>query len=129
MGALVVKGASLGCTFGTAPGTLKGTAQSMVMAEGKPAASIQDIGPNVQITGFGMCQSLLNPQVAAATAAAMGVLTPQPCMPVPAGTWIPVKPGILVANVPCLCSDSQLLCTCGMGMISVKVPGQTKVIV
>lgn len=129
MGVLVVKGAVLACTFGAAPGMLKGTSQMKCLADGKPAATIQDIGANVHIAPFGMCSSLANPQVASATAAALGVLTPQPCMPVSAGTWIPVKPGVLTGGVPCLCSDSQLICANGMGIITVKSPGQTKVLV
>ncbi len=38
--------------------------------------------PFVSIMPFAMCTSPANPTVAAATAAAMGVLTPMPCIPV-----------------------------------------------
>ncbi len=96
--------------------------------EGKPAATIQDAQP-ANITPFGMCTSLLNPQVAAATAAAMGVLTPQPCMLVPAGTWTPMKPGVLLGGQPCLTRDSTLMCSNGGGMISITVPGQMKAVI
>ena len=129
MGAVVVQGAVLACTFGTAPGTLIGTSQSICMAGGKPVATIQDVGAYVHIAPFGMCTSMANPQVAAATAAALGVLAPQPCMLAAAGTWILVKPGILTGGIPCLCSESQLFCGKGMGMISIKSPGQMKVLV
>ena len=84
MAEIVVAGASAVCSFGTAPGTICGGSQTACMAGGKPAAIIQDAQPS-SITPFGMCTSLANPQVAAATAAAMGVLTPQPCVLVPAG--------------------------------------------
>ena len=72
-----------------------------------------------------MCSSLANPQVAAATAAALGVLTPQPCMPVPAGTWIPTKPKILIGGKPCLTQDCKMMCAYA-GQISITTPGQMK---
>lgn len=128
MGVLVVKGAVLACSFGSAPGSLKMTSQVTCMAGGNPAATIKDVAANVNITPFGMCSSLANPQVASATAAAMGALTPQPCMPVAMGTWIPVNPGLLAGGVPCLTSDSQMICANGMGVIHIQSPGQTKVL-
>lgn len=127
MGMLVTQGAQLSCPFGTAPGTLSGTSQTACLAGGRPAAAIQDAAAYVHITPFGMCTSLLNPQVAAATAAALGALTPQPCMPA-AGAWMPVSPNILIGMTPCLSSDSKLVCLNGMGVISVTSPGQTNVI-
>ena len=127
MAELVVTGASAVCSFGTAPGTISATSQAACLAEGKPAATIQDAQP-ANMTPFGMCTSLLNPQVAAATAAAMGVLTPQPCMLVPAGTWTPMKPGVLLGGQPCLTRDSTLMCSNGGGMISITVPGQMKAV-
>lgn len=129
MGMMVVQGASLACMFGTAPGSLCGTSQMTCMAQNRPAAGIQDTGTGVHITPFGMCTSLANPQVAAATAAALGALTPQPCIPAAAGTWLPANPRVLLGTAPCLTSDSQLMCANGMGMIRVVSPGQTKVIV
>ena len=125
MAELVVTGASAACPFGTAPGTVTVTSQAVCLAEGKPVATIQDAQPS-NITPFGMCTSLANPQVAAATAAAMGVLTPQPCALVPAGTWTPMKPGVLIGGQPCLTNDSSLLCGNGGGMIRITSPGQVK---
>lgn len=127
MAEIVVTGASALCSFGTAPGTISATSQTACLVEGKPAATIQDAQP-ANITPFGMCTSLLNPQVAAATAAALGVLTPQPCMLVPAGTWTPTKPGVLVGGQPCLTRDSRLLCSNGGGVINITFPGQIKTI-
>lgn len=127
MAEIVVTGASALCSFGTAPGTIHATSQAACLVEGKPAATIQDAQP-ANITPFGMCTSLLNPQVAAATAAALGVLTPQPCMLVPAGTWTPTKPGVLVGGQPCLTRDSRLLCSNGGGVINITFPGQIKTI-
>lgn len=115
------------CTFGTTPGNLNVTSQTGCLIDGKPAATISDVAANTNITPFGMCTSPANPQVAAATAAALGVLTPQPCMCMAAGTWIPIKPQILIGSKPCLCSDSKLICANGMGVISIQSSGQTKV--
>ncbi|MBQ9549541.1 MAG: DUF4280 domain-containing protein [Lachnospiraceae bacterium] len=118
--------ANLLCTFGTAPAPIKVTSQSVVLTEGKPAATIQDCAPMTNVGPFGLCTSLANPTVAAATTAALGVLTPQPCTPVPAGTWIPTKPAIIIGGKPCLTQDCKLMCSYG-GSISITMPGQMKV--
>ena len=76
------------CSFGLAPATLS-VLPPRPIVEGKPAATITDIAPGVNIPPFGMCTSLVNPMVAAATAAALGVLTPMPCVPMPVGPWKP----------------------------------------
>lgn len=125
----MVQGAVLMCPFGTVPGVLKGTSQTVCLADGKPAGTIKDAAANMNITSFGMCQSLANPQVASATAAALGVLTPQPCSLVTAGVWLNGKNNILVSGTPVLSSESQLLCQMGQGVITVKSPGQTKIVV
>jgi len=128
MALIVATGATAVCTFGTAPGTVSVTSQATCLVEGKPAATIQD-AQAVNITPFGMCTSLANPQVAAATAAALGVLTPQPCMLVPAGTWIPTKPTVLIGGNPCLTNDCKLMCANGAGSISIVSPGQVKAVI
>ena len=61
--------------------------------------------------------------------AALGVLTPQPCTMVPAGTWIPTNPKIMVGGIPCLTNEATLLCGFGAGTIKMISPGQTKVLV
>ena len=124
MGTIVVSGAVLQCPFGTSPSSLNVTSQAMYMISGQPAATIQDAQGMVNIQPFGMCSSLANPQVAAATAAALGVLTPQPCMPTTAGTWIPSGPTTLIDGKPCLTNDCQVLCSNGMGTIQISNPGQ-----
>ena len=72
MGQIVVTGAMLQCPFslGQAPSNLKVTSQALCQVSGQPAATIQDAQGMVNIQSFGMCTSLANPQVAAATAAA-----------------------------------------------------------
>ena len=77
--------AMLQCSFGVAPSTLVVLPLARVLVEGKPAAAVTDMLPGVNIPPFGMCTSLANPMVAAATAAALGVLTPMPCIPATVG--------------------------------------------
>lgn len=126
MGQAVVSGASMTCSFGTMPSSLNVTSQTKCLIQGKPAGTIQDTAANINIPPFGMCTSLANPQVASATAAALGVLTPQPCMPTAAGTWISGSPKVLISGIPCLCSDGTLICAMGAGSITFVTPGQTK---
>lgn len=77
----VCTGALLQCSFGIAPGTLNVLPTSRTIVGNMPMANIMDNKPLVNILPFGMCNSLANPTVAAATAAALGVLTPMPCIP------------------------------------------------
>lgn len=128
MGVIVAAGASIMCSFGTTPANINVTSQTTLLVDGKPAATIQDTAPMVNITSCGMCSSLANPQVAAATAAALGVLTPQPCIPAVAGTWIPTQTVCLAEGKPCLTHDSKAMCSYG-GTITVMNPGQTTVMI
>lgn len=126
MGVIVVAGAMVQCPFGTAAGNLKVTSQTSVLIEGKLAATIQDTAAVVNISGCGMCSSMANPQVAAATAAALGVLTPQPCIPAVAGGWIPSQTTCLAEGKPCLTQEAKAICSYG-GIITINNPGQTGV--
>lgn len=123
MGQLVVSGAPLQCTFGVAPSVLTVLPLPRVMAAGPPAATIMDNKPMVNIAPFGMCTSMANPQVAAATAAAMGVLTPMPCLPATTAPWVPGSPTVLLGGNPALNNASKCICMWG-GQISVVMPGQ-----
>lgn len=129
MGVLAVAGATCTCAFGTNPCPLQVTSQLSAMADGKPIATIQDVQPGANIAGFGMCTSLANPTVAAATAAALGVLTPQPCTLVPAGTWIPTNPKVMAGGIPCLTNEATLVCGLGAGTIKIASPGQSNTLV
>jgi len=95
----------------------------MVMTSNVPAANIMDHVPMMNIMPFGTCSSLANPMVAAATAAALGVLTPMPCIPATTSPWVPGAPTVLLANQPALDDTSQLMCMWA-GVIQVKSPGQ-----
>ncbi len=124
MGFQVCMGAAMQCTGGVAPSSL------VVLPVGRPlcpapAATIADSAPFINVPPFGMCTMPSNPAVAAATAAALGALTPMPCTPVPAGPWVPGNPKVLVGGVPALTSDSKLVCSFG-GVISISFPGQVK---
>ena len=122
MGQLVTTGAMLMCSFGVAPSTLNVLPTNKTMA-GAPAANIMDHKPIVNIPPFGMCMSLANPTEAAATAAALGVLTPMPCVPVIAAPWVPGSPTVLIGNMPALNNTSTCICNWG-GVISITSPGQ-----
>jgi len=124
MGQLVVTGAMMTCTFGAAPATLNASSAPTVTAP-TPAATIMDFAPMSNIPTFGMCQSIANPQVAAATSAALGVLTPQPCIPATAAPWMPGSPTVTIGGNPALTSDSKCMCNWA-GVISITNPGQTK---
>lgn len=128
MGVIVVTGAKVQCPFGTTPATLIATSQSTVLAEGKPVATIQDAAPLANILSCGMCSSLANPQVASATAAALGVLTPQPCVPAVAGTWIQAQAKCLAGGVPCLTGEATAVCSYG-GSLTIVDAGQKTVLV
>lgn len=128
MGIIVVTGAQLMCPFGTAPATLTATSQTVCLGCSKPIVTVTDVAAGTNISTFGMCTSMANPQVAAATAAALGVLTPQPCTIVPIGTWRTKNSTILVGDKPVLTGDGCLVCSMGMGKISITSPGQTKII-
>jgi hypothetical protein len=123
VGQQVVMGAMLQCTFGMAPSSLIVLPQNRVMVNNMPAANIMDNKPMANIPPFAMCQSMANPTVAAATAAALGVLTPMPCIPVTAAPWAPGSPTAMVGTAPALNNSSKCICNWG-GVISINVPGQ-----
>lgn len=125
MGQLVCGGASIQCSFGAAPGTLNVLPINGVMTA-MPIANIMDTKPMVNILPFGTCMSMANPIVASATAAALGVLTPQPCIPVTAAPWIPGSPTVLVGNMPALNNSSKCMCNWG-GVIQIMNPGQVTI--
>ncbi|MBE9079828.1 DUF4280 domain-containing protein [Romeria aff. gracilis LEGE 07310] len=129
MGIQVVAGAMLQCPFGVAPSTLNVIPKGPpVMAVGPLAATIMDFAPIANIPPFGMCTSIANPTVASATAAALGVLTPMPCIPVIPAPWAPGSPTVLINNFPALNNSSKCMCTWG-GVISIINPGQFTVLI
>jgi Domain of unknown function (DUF4280)/Putative peptidoglycan binding domain len=103
----VKNGAVLRCPYGVAPSFLS-------VPPGRPA-TIRDCRPYVNIMPFGMCQSLSNPSVAAATSAAQGVLTPQPCLPVITSWWSAAHPVQLVGPEQVPAIDASALVSCAWG--------------
>jgi hypothetical protein len=119
-------GAQMMCTFGMAPSAL------VVLPVGKftftdqmPDANIMDHIPMTNIMPFGMCMSPSNPTVAAATAAALGVLTPMPCIPATPAPWVTgaISLPVILGNQPSLDNVSTLNCIWG-GVITFVTPGE-----
>ena len=123
----VCGGATLQCSFGVAPTVLNVLPVNRVLTGGMPAANIMDHIPLVNIPTFGMCQSMANPTVAAATAAALGALTPMPCVPATATPWITGAPTMLLGSMPALSASSTLMCNWG-GVIKIVMPGQMQML-
>jgi hypothetical protein len=119
----VVNTAQLTCSMGMAPSPLMVLPLNRVFSGNQPAANIMDHVPMVNILPFGMCRSPANPMVAAATAAAMGVLTPMPCIPATPAPWVPGAVTVLLANMPSLDNTCTLNCIWA-GVIQVTAPGQ-----
>lgn len=122
MASLACLGATLMCSMGTTPSALLVLPQNRVFGT-TPIANVLDHKPLVNVLPFALCRSPANPAVAAATAAALGVLTPMPCVPVTPAPWIVGVPTVLVGDVPALDMSSTLLCAWG-GLISITNPGQ-----
>ena len=125
----VCMSAQLKCAFGVAPSVLTVLPVNRVLTENKPAANIMDHKPMINIMPFGMCSNPANPAVASATAAALGVLTPMPCVPVTVSPWVPGSPTVLIANFPALNNTSTCMCTWPGGIITIINPGQTTVMI
>ena len=121
---LVVDGAKLKCSEGLGPGVL--TVLPTNLADGGlvPAATVIDNLPMVNIAPFGMCKTQANPQVAAATSAAAGVLTPMPCVPVIPAPWSPGATATEVAGQKALVATDTCACA-WTGTIEVTDPGST----
>lgn len=125
MGFAVCGGAVCSCSFGMTPSGLMVTPENRVVTS-MPFATIMDYIPMKNIMPFGMCSSMANPQVAAATAAALGVLTPMPCIPFITAPWIQGNPTVLIAGKPALNQSSKLICNWG-GVIQIGYSGSTNI--
>ena len=71
------------------------------------------------MNGMMMCTFGMAP----ATAAALGVLTPMPCIPNTPAPWVPGSPTVILEKFPALNETSKLMCVWA-GVISITFPGQ-----
>ena len=126
MGMQVCMGAMMQCSFGAAPSTLVVLPVNRVLT-GTPAATIMDHVPVLNIPPFGMCKSMANPTVVAATIAKKS-FTPMPCVPVTPAPWVVGAPTVLIGNFPALNNSSKLMCIWA-GVIQIVNPGQVTVMV
>jgi hypothetical protein len=122
----VVNGAMTSCTMGLAPSTLNVLPLNRTTIQGQPMASIADAIPFTNIVPFGLCNSIANPATAALTAAALGVLTPGPCAPVPAGIWAPGAAKSTVGVMPALTNSCSCKCAY-LGEIKISFGGVVNV--
>src|SRR5450432_4108842 len=118
----VVSTAMMMCTMGAAPGTLTILPVNMTTGDEQNAATVMDFIPMTNIGTFGMCMSPANPQVAAATTAAMGVLTPMPCIPATTSPWVPGSTLVTINNLAMLLSTDTCMCMWA-GVISITFAG------
>lgn len=123
MGSYIVQGAKLSCSMGDKDSTFKVPMDHKIYINNKPQGNIMDFKPTVNILPFGKCKSLLNPAVAAATAANSGVLRPMPCIPATTMPWINGKMDVLIENFPAMLKKSKTMCM-WCGVISIKDDGQ-----
>ncbi|APC92438.1 MULTISPECIES: DUF4280 domain-containing protein [Francisella] len=121
----VCLGAQLKCSFGQSPSSLV-VLPKPFSSNQKPAAVITDNAPMLNIPPFGMCSSPTNPAVIAATAAAMGVFTPAPCVPATTAPWSPGSSKVKINKIPSLTDKCKLNCAFG-GIIEIQQPAQNKV--
>ena len=117
MGKIVCHSAVMQCSFGIMPSTFM-VADPMRPKLNKSLAigNIMDNKPMVNIMPFGMCRSLSNPSVASATSAALGVLTPMPCMPVISAPWAPAGQ-VKIAKSPVLLDNCKCMCNWGVQLL------------
>lgn len=121
----VCNGAQMVCSMGTGNAMLVVLPERRILLDGQPQANIMDHKSMTNIPSFGLCTSLANPVVAAATAAHHGCLTPMPCVPNTTSPWQKGHGKLLLKNFPALCMDDKLSCAWA-GTITITDCGQGK---
>ncbi len=117
-------GCMLTCSFGMAPGVFQALEiPGKPVVTGMTVATMVEIIPLENIPDFVMCTSEANPEVIAATAAALGVLTPMPCVPVVVDPWDPPSTLAGYDGLPLATVASTCLCLWG-GEIAVDLPSE-----
>jgi len=127
----VNKGAKLKCPCGSEQPELEVVhIGDTVLLCGKLMANIADNKPAVNIKPFGQCSSMVNPAVAAATAANYGRLQKMPCVPITPFPWLNGKMNLIINGSPALLNTSKCACSWSIGrLIEVADPGQNSVYV
>jgi len=116
MPTVVCTGASLQCSFGTAPSTFSATGTQVDATAA--AGVITDVSPS-NVPPFALCTAPSNPAVVAAQGA------PQPCVPI-LMPWSPGASEATIGQVPALDDSCQCQCSWG-GVVTVASAGQTSV--
>lgn len=119
----VCSGAMMQCTMGTKPAQLTVLPARTVFLAGQPQANISDHVSMANLAPFGLCRSLAFPPTAAATAAALGTLTPMPCIHNTPAPWFVGKMDTLIQGQPALLKSCKCQCMWG-GTISLITDGQ-----
>ncbi len=119
----VCSGAKMKCTMGSSQSSLIVLPTRTIMLHGSYMGNIMDFKPMVNITPFGMCRSLANPVVAAATAANLGRLQPMPCIPNTVSPWMNGKTDVILKGQPAMLNNCKLMCMWA-GNISLCDSGQ-----
>lgn len=109
---MVTSGAVLSCSCSC------GGIGSLTVVPSSRAANVKDGIPLLNISPFGVCISPANPMVAAATAAALGTLTPAPCVPVTMN-WDGGSSSLQVGGANALQPSSTLRCAWS-GVITIQ---------
>lgn len=115
---IVNSGSTCMCDKGLAP-CVVAMGLPTVMTVQTPSLNALTATP-AELPTFGMCTSQTNPTVAAATSAAMGVLTPMPCVPVFIPPWSGTSATVKLTGSPAVNAMSTLKCAFG-GTIKVTV--------
>ena len=118
------------CSFGQTPALFMPKPKS-AMEESKIAGDIMDILPTCFIPisqpvgpPFGACRAPTNPVMIATKGAVPGICSPFFSMP-----WMPGSTTVGLSGIPALLETSILMCNAYKGVITIKFPGETTIIV
>ena len=115
-------GAELQCNCGDNNSIYTVLPTKKILINNKPLAVISDTKPMINIKPFGLCKSMANPTVAAATAANKGKLQKMPCVPNIVEPWSDgIKHFLSKEQTPCNLSKVKCLYS---GIIRVVDSGQ-----
>ena len=118
---VVLEGDICKCSNGNAPCPLVVTSSGR-MTCGRRKVAVKTDASIANLASFGMCNTLANPAVAAATAANNGVLTPQPCVPALTGSWNGTAGKLNVGGMAAVLESSTAICSYA-GNISISLTG------